>query len=346
MRGDDTIKVITFFNNKGGVGKTTLAVNIASYIGKSKKVLFIDADPQSNSTQIMLTEELLQAVYKPKSKYTTLLKYLDPLLKDEPGIYTKCKPMTTESNRFNVDIIPGHPRISLVEDILSEAWNKCQGGHLGAFRKTNWLKDIINLYKDDYDYVFLDLGPSLGALNRSILLNSDYFIAPMGCDIFSLMGIENIASWINDWRDTYDMAIPNLIKKFPEEYQDYQITIDISNKFRLTGFSVQQYITKVISGKRRGIKAYEVIINQISQYVEANLSSQFAKDCTITDLDLGSIPHLYSLVPLAQTSRSPIHALERTDGIVGNQFKMVDEFSKLIEKICVQIMNNIGDMDE
>ncbi len=294
----------------------------------------------------MLSEEKLQEVYKPKSKYTTLLKYLEPLLRDETGIYTKCEPLKADTNRFNVDLIPGHPRISLIEDILSEAWNKCQGGQIGAFRKTNWLRELIEIYEDEYDYMFIDLGPSLGALNRSILLNSDYFIAPMGCDIFSLMGIENIANWITDWEETYKMATSFLIKKFPDEVSEYPLTLDTSEKFRLAGFSVQQYITKVISGKRRGIKAYETIIRQIAGYVEKNLKDHFSNGCTIEDLELGSIPHLYSLVPLAQTSRSPIHSLERNDGIVGNQYKMVEEFSLLMDKICRQVMKNIGDKNE
>lgn len=60
--------------------------------------------------------------------------------------------------------------------------------------------------RSQYDLIVYDVRPSTGALNRSILIGVDYFMAPMGCDIFSLIGIENIANWIDQWRRYYDQA--------------------------------------------------------------------------------------------------------------------------------------------
>lgn len=342
------MKVISFFNNKGGVGKTTLSVNIASFIAKKykKRILFIDADPQSNSTQIILNDELREKVYEKGSTRTTLHSYLQPLIMGDPEINKANIPLSKEFNRFGIDLIPGHPKISLIEDILSEAWANCNAGKIGGFRITNWLKSLTDAYTSEYELIFIDLGPSLGALNRSVLLNSDYFIAPMGCDIFSIMGIENIASWILGWEGIYRRAIENIKDNYADEIKRYPITLEINNNFRLLGFSVQQYITKVINGERRGIKAYEEIMTEIPDTINQNLSKFFPVNLEINDLILGDIPHLYSLVPLAQTNNCPIHDLKSSDGIVGNHFKMVKQYSDLMEVICNKLLKNMGDSNE
>jgi len=342
------LKVITFFNNKGGVGKTTLSINIASYIAKNKnkKVLFLDADPQSNSTQMILSDEINELIYKDGSEYDTLYSFLKPLILGEPDINKHVVPISKEKTRFSLDIIPGHPKIALIEDILSEAWAGCRGEQVGGFRITNWLKSVSNIYKDEYDIMFIDLGPSLGALNRSILLNSDFFIAPMGCDRFSLMGIENIANWIKVWRRAYIKSIDNIEEIYPEEIKNLEITTNIDNNFRLLGFSVQQYITKVIKGERRAIKAYDEIMADVPNTIERCLRELFPLGITIEELSLGDIPHLYSLVPLAQTSNAPIHDLSAQDGIVGNHYKMVNTYKELMEGICTKLLNNMGENNE
>lgn len=342
------MKVISFFNNKGGVGKTTLSINIASYIAKykGKKILFIDADPQSNSTQMILNDLLSENVYKSDSEYDTLYNCLKPLILGEPEIYKNMNVLPASISRYNFDLIPGHPKISLIEDKLSEAWTSCRGDELGGFRITNWLLSLVNNYRDAYDIVIIDLGPSLGALNRSILLNSDYFVAPMGCDIFSLMGIENIAIWIENWKRNYTKSVDNIVELYPEEVKDYNINMDISENFRLLGFSVQQYITKVINGERRPINAYDEIMNNVATTMQRCLSSLFPDNISIEELSLGNIPHLYSLVPLAQTSHCPIHELNAQDGIVGNHYKMVANYKLLMNTICDKLLHNMGGVHE
>lgn len=342
------MEVISFFNNKGGVGKTTLSINIASYIAKnkSKKILFIDADPQSNSTQMILSDEWNEKIYKEDSKYDTLYSCLKPLIMGEPDINKEIKPIDKESSRFSIDLIPGHPKISLIEDILSEAWANCRGEKLGGFRITNWLKSLINIFNNEYDIAFIDLGPSLGALNRSILLNSDFFIAPMGCDIFSLMGIENIATWIQTWKRSYIKSVENIEEIYPEEIKTYDISTNIESNCRLLGFSVQQYITKVIQGERRPIKAYDEIMVSVPITIEKCLKDLFPPGISVKELSLGDIPHLYSLIPLAQTNNCPIHDLCSQDGVVGNHYKMINQYKDLMDSICTKLLYNMGEKNE
>jgi len=339
------MKTLTFFNNKGGVGKTTLAVNIASYLQleKDMRVLVIDADPQSNSTQMILDVEMWDRIYAPNSPETTLLSYLRPLTLGEASLSLGAIPISGDSNRFGVDIIPGHPKLSLLEDKLSSSWKDCSAGDIGGFRVTNWVNVLKNHFSESYDIVIFDVGPSLGALNRSILLNSDYFITPMGCDVFSLMGIENISEWIKSWERIYKTSLSILDENFPGlNHEEYFINNDTSDNFVFAGYSVQQYITKVIDGKRRGIAAYERIKKQIPDALQINLSDFLPDNITMQDCDLGDIPNFFSLVPLAQTSNSPIHQLKKSDGVVGNHYKMIKDYAQVMELVCNKILNNIG----
>ncbi|MGG4266190.1 ParA family protein [Peribacillus simplex] len=339
------METLTFFNNKGGVGKTTLAVNIASYlqIEKDMRVLVVDADPQSNSTQMILDIEMWEKIYGPGSTETTLLNYLRPLTIGEASLSLDSEPISGEFNRFGVDIIAGHPKLSLLEDKLSSSWKDCSAGEIGGFRVTNWVNVLKEHFTDKYDIMIFDVGPSLGALNRSILLNTDYFITPMGCDVFSLMGIENISEWIKSWERVYKTSLLILEENYPGlDLSEYSITRDTSGNFLFAGYSVQQYITKVIDGKRRGIAAYERIKKQIPEALEKNLGDFLPPNISMRDCDLGDIPNLFSLVPLAQTSNAPIHQLKKSDGVVGNHYKMIKDYSTVMDLITNKILSNIG----
>lgn len=118
------MRSIVFFNNKGGVGKTTLACNVAGYIAihKKRRVLLVDADPQCNATQIVLGDELIERTYaEQSSSQKTLYTYLRPIEEGEPSIDINTEPVLGTANRFQTDLIPGHPRMSIVEDRLSDA---------------------------------------------------------------------------------------------------------------------------------------------------------------------------------------------------------------------------------
>ena len=148
------MKSIAFFNNKGGVGKTTLACNLVSYLNihKGKRVLLVDADPQCNATQAILDDERCEAIYLSNTDTTkTLYHYLQPLEQGDAGIALPAEPMLGTSNRFKTDLIPGHPRMSIIEDQLSDAWSNLQGRQIGGYRITNWCHQLLEDVKDRYD---------------------------------------------------------------------------------------------------------------------------------------------------------------------------------------------------
>jgi len=342
---------ICFFNNKGGVGKTTLLCNVAAFLATTykKKVLIVDADPQCNATQLVLTPSLVNSIYKTPSrilhrtrrsgKAVTLLDILKPIAAGEPDINTSITPISSRDNRFGVDLIPGHPQLALLEDKLSQSWLGFGGGDLGGARITNWNTQLAAAVGKSYDLAFYDVGPSLGALNRSVLVGTDYFLTPMGCDIFSIMGITNIASWFEKWLGAYSDAIRKCSQTW--DISDYKIHTDITTIARFIGFTVQQYITKSKEGVRRPTKAYEKIIEDIPGMVHEQLRSFYPPHLRGNDLRLPDVPHMYSLVPLAQNANCPIHDVGSADGLVGAQYGQQTEYVRFIRALSRAVLKNL-----
>ena len=168
------MKSIVFFNNKGGAGKTTLICNVVSYLNMHmhKRVMLIDADPQCNATQAILSNDICEEIYLAgTSDFKTLYDYLEPIEAGDSSIDKKAlSPILGSNNKFHTDIIPGHPRMSIIEDLLSRAWSETLSGDIGGIRITNWCNQILDELSNRYDAIFFDVGPSLGALNRTVLL--------------------------------------------------------------------------------------------------------------------------------------------------------------------------------
>lgn len=162
-----------FFNNKGGVGKTTLVANLGAElsINFSAKVLIVDADPQCNLTQYVLSDEETQELYgqeNPDSIYTVIRP-----LSFGKG-YESDLPIRHVEN-FGFDIIVGDPRLALQEDLLAGDWRDAKGGGMRGIRTTFVFAELIKKARElNYDFVFFDMGPSLGAINRAVLLAMEF----------------------------------------------------------------------------------------------------------------------------------------------------------------------------
>ncbi len=330
------MKSITVFNNKGGVGKTTLLCNLAAFLGRkrSKRVLIVDADPQCNATTYIFPNDTLIEIYENK-KAGTIHDIFDPISKGK-GYFQGPLPTRT-SDAFGIDVLPGDPRLALQEDLLATDWQQALGGNPRGLQTTMIFAELLTRCKD-YDFVFFDLGPSLGAINRAVLLGSDFFMIPMSSDIFSLQAIENISISLNKWKKGLLSGIS------AHNTSDEAFTIHNSPvewKLKFLGYVTQQYTAKRVKGIRRAVKAYDQIIRRIPHTLK--ILAQFSAGQSPEDnsFELGTIPNLHSLIPLSQEAHVPFFALEGKHGVVGAHFVKVKEGERIVEVVANNVLAKI-----
>ena len=200
------MKTLLFFNNKGGVGKTTLVYHITYMLAEmGYKCLAVDLDPQSNLTSMFLSDEELERIYTQENRAETLLYGIKPL---DRGI-GDIADVKIHHISPNIGLMAGDLELSLFEDKLSASWSKCIDGDEAAFRHVSSLYRIIQKGAVAFaaDYCIVDVGPNFGALNRATLIAADYVIVPMSADLFSLQGLRNLGnrldSWKTEWQDRY-----------------------------------------------------------------------------------------------------------------------------------------------
>jgi cellulose biosynthesis protein BcsQ len=321
---------VAFFNNKGGVGKTTLLCNVAAYasLHLRRKVCVIDADPQCNATQYFFDEDKLDEIYEDNG--FTIYDVVEPLSEGE-GFVQEIK--IKSARNFGVDVLPGDPKLALIEDFLAQDWGSAKGGDVRGIRTNLVFSDLLQRL-NDYDLVFIDVSPSLGAINRSILLSSDYFVSPMSIDIFSLKAFENIAKWISDWTADWGKGIAYV--KDPTKLQELKY-----GQAKFLGYVTQQYLAKKdSSGQRRGVKAYEGIRNKIDQVIT---SCGLDKDIPGKPFEIGTVPNLFSLIPMSQSSNKPVFELSSNDGVVGAHFAKVKDAKEIFGTVTKNLLGRIND---
>ncbi|QWG17908.1 AAA family ATPase [Bradyrhizobium sediminis] len=328
------MKSIAVFNNKGGVGKTTLLCNLAAFLAleKGKKVLVIDADPQCNATQLTFTDDETEELYE-KNDAFTIYSIIHPL---SLGKGYNRQVSTKERADFGFDILIGDPRLSLKEDLLARDWSSGLGGE-GRGIRTGYLFSELLTRCTQYDYVFFDVGPSLGSINRSVLLACDYFVSPMTIDIFSLKAVENIRISIETWKKQLATALDNLQDKdaLPDG-------IAQEMRIRFAGYVTQQYKARTDGqGGLVAVKAYERIMKKVGPVIKTNFVDKLQPDYNKLKYQLGTIPNLFSLIPMAQFARRPIFALRSSDGVRGAHFSKVKESYDLFEGIAERFETNL-----
>lgn len=308
-----TAPIIAFFNNKGGVGKTSLVYHLAwMFAARGRSVLAADLDPQANLSAAFLDEGRMEQLWSMTGHGGTIAGPLAPLLEGTGGLG---EPHVEEIDE-RLGLLVGDLALSGVEDELSAQWPDCLDGKQRAFRVVTSLWRVISEAARERaaDLVLVDVGPNLGALNRTALVASDHVVIPLSPDLFSLQGLRNLGPTLRRWREEWqDRAKRN---PTPEE-----LSLPDGRMWPL-GYVVLQHGVRL----DRPVKAYGRWIAQIPGTYRAAVLDEPGAAAPAPDQDpncLAMLKHYRSLVPLAQEARKPIFALTPADGAIGSHQRAV-----------------------
>ncbi|MGH9420738.1 MAG: ParA family protein [Thermoanaerobaculia bacterium] len=298
------MKTIAFFNSTAGVGTTTLVYHLASMIAeRDETVLAVDLDPQANLTRMFLAEGQLEP-WAELEFSPVISRAMRPIVRQtsyEPSVHiAQVSP--------KLALLVGDPRLSTFEDRWSMAWSGCFDGDRTAFIIMSGFHRQMRRAAEEIDaqWVLIDIGPNLGAINRAALIASERVVIPLGPDLFSLQGLRNLGPTLKEWRETWQ----DLITKNPDPSLDLP-----SGTIEALGYVVMQH------GMRENgpPKAYLRWIERFpSAYREA---MGFPQDAVIGTADdpycLANLRHYRSLMPMAKEARKPVFALKPADGAIG-----------------------------
>lgn len=255
------MKTISVFNNKGGVGKTTLTFHLAHALAEQGyRTLLIDLDPQCNLTIYGMDQDALHDIWKEEDPFVADFKSaqqklaattFNALIGRTRSIHFLLKPVEDGIDDLpslppprklanNLDLIPGRLTMHLYEDAVARRWSEVYQGDPLAVRTATRPRELAIAYAQQfgYDFVIMDTSPSLGTLNRLIISTTDGFLIPCMPDMFSLYGIRNIGNALAVWKKQFDTIYHLLSNEkralFPENF------------VRLLGFTI--YNAKRYSG--------------------------------------------------------------------------------------------------
>ncbi len=314
---------VAVYNHKGGVGKTTLTINLAdalSHLGK--KVLLVDSDPQCNLTSYLVDDDVVDSLLDDSDtpKGQTLWAGLKPVVEGS-GEPRQILPIEIEK----LFLLPGDIRLSEFESLLDSFWVDCAQRRVRGFRGTAALSSMVNDVAQgiDADFVFYDAGPNIGPLNRVILLDCDYFIVPAACDLFSVRALKTLGHTLRDWIGQWDGVkrfapdgVPLLLGK--PKFLGY-----VPQRFRIYGASMA-----------RGHSFY---LGQLEKRVFSDIVEPLRKidpslaDATMSASKLGEVRDMGVLVEEAQKQGVPLSRVK--GGNVGMKQNAQETFKQIAERV-------------
>ena len=342
-------KTISVFNNKGGVGKTTIIWNLAvSLADKNKNILLIDFDPQCNLSIACIGDSEFANLLSSSDEFPfgkTIKAFAFPYIHQNRygEVYTvdpkkKCK-------NGVLHIVPGDFWLNNLSDILNVGNDVVNGAGLYRFILPTLITQRAEKENNiTYDYVLIDLPPSFNTLVRASLYCSDYFIVPCTPDLFSaycvgLIG-EVLPNFVTDWELGYNRYLENNVRdeilksKGKPRFGGWVFNGFDTRKQKEVGadalhhLTIEESINNKLINNLRKIESYDTVPNFVTEKSVAN----------VEDLNVMASDSIFQNIPISYLSEaSPSDKIGNRRQWATNQIdlmnKMVGEYKKLADYI-------------
>lgn len=319
------MKIITLYNHKGGVSKTTTTYNLARFLqNKEKKVLVVDADPQCNMTEMLLCdvierldEEAERTGVVAELPGTSLLQVLEPRFNGDES-FVNIDRIESVQIDTNLWLLRGDVSLNRLEDYIAEAHTQRFSNKIHEKRNYVALGDMLLRYgqKKKLDYILIDVGPSSGALTRSCFLACDAFFIPMSADRFNVQAIHTLTEILHRWIEEHDQV-----------YGDFnKLNLPIrEGRPRFLG-AIPQHFKKY---KGRPKAGFELWMNRIQDTLMKELvpslktiDDEIVSGITEENVIVTKIPDFGSLAVCAQECGKAVFEVKQEDtALINNRVK-------------------------
>ena len=336
------MKIISLFNHKGGVSKTTTTFNLGWKLATmGHKVLVVDADPQCNLTALVLGYNSIGEMddfYK-NNPLCDIHSCIKPVIDGSLGKVIAAEPIQTPNK--NLFLLCGNLELSEVETQISVSLTTSTAipairnipGSIGAFLRAT-------ADKHNFDYVIIDMSPSVGSLNECLLMSSNYFIVPTAPDFFCAQAIRSLTNVVPRWNvEINPFRDPSLIYPFP-------ITPP-----KFIGFISQKYRPRNGAPVKSFQKWIDIINSEVIEKLQPALmktgmtvtKTEFTSKVTSDEaFNIANIADFNSLIAQSQKHNIPVFALddtqiEQTGTVLSVMKESRDNFDKTFEKLAQDV---------
>ncbi|MEB3304970.1 MAG: AAA family ATPase [Cyanobacteriota bacterium] len=325
------MKTIVFFNDRAGVGKTTLVYHLAWMFAElGLSVLAADLDPQANLSSLFLDEDLLEELWTEPRTPRTVLGSLLPMMEGTGEVATPWIAQIASG----IGLVVGDLALSArLEDGLSLGWLN------GLEREPNALRDFAAFWRllalaaaaRQADVVLIDVASNLGALNRAVLSSASQVVIPLVPDLYSIQGLSHLGATLHGWQEGWRGRLASA----PETSRTAPFP---GGAMEPVGYVMLQHPVRL----DRPVMAYKRWLHQVPAMYAGAVLNQAPELPAATPNDdphcLAQLRHYRSLMPLAQEARKPMFYLTPADGTLGGHLQAVlacrKEFRALAEELA------------
>jgi chromosome partitioning protein len=359
-------KIISIFNNKGGVGKSTITWNLADSLGrKNKKVLLLDFDPQCNLSIAMLGEdEFVQKLPSQNVPYgATIRSFLQRFLQSTGGeeVFLHRGKNTSD----NVDIIAGDFWLNVYADSLNVGADLLSGTGLSRYVAIKKIVELSNKQSNfEYDFVLIDLPPSFGSLVRASFYSSDFYIVPCTSDNFSAYCLGLIGQMVPNFVRDWESGLERFKKSNPHYSEFDNLGKPVFAGWVFNGFDTarrrrtkQEIDADTPKGDKEMIQADETMHSKLSDAVNNDLCKPLKRDITqynpvaeinTAHLRIGDIEDanvlvqnsLWLSVPLGELKGfEQVSSLQDRKQWATNQIEQIDLLNQKFSELANNVIN-------